>query len=261
MTSLMEYLALLAECVKYLAVSNGSKFLIAIVVGLALGVAGYWICSASSKLWNRSYHLRVGHHAMCAFAAFVTVLFTLVYVSADYMGEVAKAEIHGWQDQVSEDSDFQHELFVRAFDGVSKSGIEDMTGVGNPRVDSSVTIPINKWESRILVARIYSEGALQNFADRHPYLDSSLDPGTSVPEDEIKQDLVNFFKGDPTAKMYPTERAVIIATSYLQSLAEEQLPGIESYTRRITLALFVVVQLFVFAMISLAAHRSLTATV
>ena len=261
MTSLMEYLGLLAECMRFLAVSNGAKFAIALLVGIAVGALGYWLSSASTQFWNRSHHLRTGHHVICAIAAFVTVIFTLVYVSSDYIGEVAKRTIHDWQDQAMADSDWQHELFIRAYDAVSKSGLEDMTGVSNPRVDPASTVPINKWETRMLVAQVYSQGALQDFARSHPFLNSALQSGTQVPEDEIKDDLVNFFKGDPGSKTYPTQRAVTIATGYLESQAQDQLPAIQNYTQRVTLALFVVVQLLVFTIISLAAHRSLSATV
>lgn len=261
MKSLTEYIQLLAACAQYLAASNGFKFMLATVFGLALGALGYWLSSLSSRLWNRSFHLRGKHHIVFTLAAFITLIFSVVYFAVDFMEPVARREIQGWRVALMDDVDWRRDVFIRAYDALSKSKLEDLSGVGNPRIDPNVILPLRRWETKMLVAKTYSQGALQNFEQRHPFLDSALQPGEQAPEEGIKEDLLNFFKNEANAKTYPAERAIILASSYLESQARSELPNIENYTRRITLALFILVQLIVFAVISIAAYRSLTATV
>lgn len=261
MKSLAEFLQLACQCVQYLLATNGFKFALALVFGLVLGAIGYWVASAFSKLWNRSFHLRGSHHVLCGLAVFLTVLFSLLYVAVDSMESVASREIQLWKNQAIEDGNLGHELFIRAYDAIKKAGLEDMSGVPDPRIEPGVTIPINKWETKQQFAIVLTEGSLQDFQKKHPYLTSALQIDTRLPEELIKVDLLDYFKNNSNAKTYPTQRAVTLAASHLSSQVQTQIPGIESYTRRVTLALFLILQACVVALISRAAYRSLTTTV
>jgi len=262
MKSLTEYIELLAECVQYLAGSNGFKLLLAIVFGFGLGILGYWLSSLSSRLWHRSYHLRGTHHIICGVAALITLIFAVVYVAVDFMEPVAKHQVQNWRSQVLGDSEWSRAVFVRAFEAVKKSGLEDMGGSGNPLIDPNIsTIPINKWDSKKLVAQVFSESSLENFQRQHSFLDAALHPGTAISEREIADDVLDYFKKDPNAKSYPLSRAIDLAAARLESQAQVELPNIENYTKRVTIALFFILQLLVFSFISMAAYRSLTATV
>ena len=261
MKSLAEVLQLAVHCVQYLLTTNGFKFALSLVFGLLLGALGYWAASAFSRLWNRSFHLRGIHHLLCASALLLTVLFSMVYVGVDAMESVASREIQRWKNQAVEDGNLGHELFIRAYDGVRKAGLEDMAGVGAPRIQPDVSIPISKWDTKQQIAIIYTEGSLQDFQKRHPYLASALQIDTRVSENSIKADLLEYFKNDNNAKAYPVSRAVTLAAGHLSSQVQTQIPAIENYTRRVLLALFLILEACVIGLISRAAYRSLTTTV
>ena len=262
MKSLIEYVELLVGCVRYLAVSNGLKLLLAIVFGLALGMIGYWLSSLSSRLWNRSYHLRSVHHIICSVAAIITLIFAVLYVAVDFMQPVAKHKIQNWRSQLLDDKDWSRAIFIKAYEAVKKSGLEDISEIGNPLIDPNIsTIPINKWDSKKLVARVFSESSIENFERQHSFLNAALHPEMAVSEREIAEDVLDYFKKDPNAKSYPLNRAIDLAAARLENQAQLELPHIENYTKRVTIALFFISQLLVFAIISISSHRSLTATV
>lgn len=261
MKSLAEFLQLAVQCVQYLLTTNGFKFALSLVFGLLLGALGYWAASAFSRLWNRSFHLRGIHHLLCASALLLTVLFSMVYVGVDAMESVAKREIQIWEHQANEDGNLGRELFIRAYDAVRKAGLEDMAGVEDPRIRQGAIIPIRVWDTKKQIGIIYTEGALQDFQKRHPYLASALQIDTRLSEESVTADLLDYFKKETNAKTYPLSRAVALAASHLSSQVQTQIPAIENYTRRVLLALFLILEACVIGVISRAAYRSLTTTV
>ncbi len=99
------------------------------------------------------------------------------------------------------------------------------------------------------------DSALTRFRKDRPYLTGILNPTAEIPEELMNISLVSWFRDHP-GQPYPLEEGVVVVTSMLEEGATQQTETVAAYTRRLSLALFIISQLIVFAAIAFFANRS-----
>jgi hypothetical protein len=82
---------------------------------------------------------------------------------------------------------------------------------------------------------------------------SILSTATEVPKDRIDISMLSWFKDHP-GESYPLEEGVNVAVGMLQDGAKGQVDAVASYTRRMTVALFIISQMLLFGVIAFFAH-------
>src|ERR1017187_5207755 len=77
-----------------------------LVKALLLAAFTWWLCGFSMWLWNRRFQLRLLHHAVCAFAAGVTLISTFLFQCLGEIKHNALRDLKHWQDNYLSDRAF-----------------------------------------------------------------------------------------------------------------------------------------------------------
>jgi hypothetical protein len=237
------------------------RFPIALVLG-ALLAGVFWLLAAySARLWNRRFYLNMGLQLLCGLAAILTLLYTLTFASSDSLVSAIDNTLLKWETTAKNDGEWKHEAFCRAWDEVAAAGTEpDVTKSPSPRTDPSINLlSMNNPQSKIIVARSHANSANEQFRAQNPYLSSILKPPGSVPDAMLEADLIEWFTSNPGTS-YPLERGVNVLVTILKNQAKSQMSEVITYTKRLSLGLFLVTQLVVFILISFLAYRSISPT-
>lgn len=232
-------------------------FPISLVLGAIAGI-GFWMIAAySARLWNKRFYLKPGLQVLCGIAAILSVVYALTFASSKNTEEAVRNRLAVWQEKAVNDQSWQDEAFKDAWDAVAKSGLEDgVTLSPSPRTDPNInTLPMSHPATKNTVANAYAHSALNQFKTENPYLASILSPPGDIPGDILKQDILEWFTGHP-GQSYPAPRGVQVVVRMLQDLAGKQIEPVAAYTKRLSLALFVITQILVFAAIGWFAYRS-----
>lgn len=237
------------------------RFPIAMVLGAVLACL-FWILAAySARLWNRRFYLNIGLQILCGVTAVLTLIYTLTFVSSDSIKSAVREKLTRWESKAKNDAEWQNEAFKRAYDEVARTGSEPTVKKSpTPRTDPSITsLPMTTPQSKMVVARSHAFSALEYFESECPYLSSILKAPGSVPDEILEADLVDWFTKNPGTS-YPQERGVSVLLRILTNEAEKQIEPVVRYTKRLSLGLFLVTQLFVLILIAILAYRSIRPT-
>jgi hypothetical protein len=232
-------------------------FPISVAIGAVAGIV-FWILAAySARLWNKRYYLKPGLQALCAIAAVLSVLCALTFASSNNIAQAVKSRLSVWSESVVMESEWQDEAFKDAWDEVAKAGIEDgVTLSPSPRTDTSInTLPTNNPGTKNIVAKVYAHAALIQFRKQNPYLATVISPPGEIPSEILTQDILAWFTANP-GQSYPAPRGVQVVVRMLEDLSGKQVEPVAAYTRRLSLALFIITQAIVFLLIGWFAHRS-----
>ena len=260
MTSFVDFVDLLGTSVQYTLKSQGARFWLGVGGGAVLGGIGWAVGSSSGRLWNRRFHTKPLHHVLLCAAALLTVVFAVVFCSADYMVSAANDRVAKWSATLKNNRGWSSETFALAWERVKRAGTEDFSGRPNPRDNPDTTIPISQAESKKIVASVYADAAMRNFQRENSFIGSFVHPNLEVPEAALSEDVYDFFRSNPDSKSYPVDRGIDLVVTLLKRDIETQIPAIAQYSERMVIILFFAVQLMVFLLVAIVAYRSLTAT-
>jgi len=262
MTIIQETIAFLFACITYMWADGIPSFCLTLLIAFVLAAFCWWACSKFTLLWNNHFKPKLGHHFLCALAAICTAIFVLIFSSLKYTKDVAELSIDAWNIQILEDEGWKSDTFEMAYDTVfdlqDEEGIqlENFSNTSHPSLGLPSTIPINKQESRLAVAKVFADSAVENFADNRPLLSKFLWGDNSPSEDVILTDVNRFFEQNP-GKSYSRESAVIIAVDETKKTLNEQAPQLVSIGRIVIVVFFVLFQLLPFSSIAWAAYKDI----
>jgi hypothetical protein len=253
----IELLELWWACLTAAMKDRSLAFPISLVIGFIIGALFWWLAVQSAKLWNRRFHMKVSLQVLCGITALFAVIFTVTFASSKNLEDAIKLRLQAWKEKALADPEWQHESFCDAWDAVAKLGHEaDVRLSPSPRTDKSLNIiSMGHAESRAAVSRTFATNALRRFETDHPYMASILATATEVPKDRIDISMLSWFKDNP-GQPYPLEEGVNVAVGMLQDGAKGQVEEVASYTRRMSIALFIISQVLLFGVIAFFAHRA-----
>lgn len=255
MTAAFDFSALVGGCVRTLIALNTHGFWLTGCLGLFLAAVGWWLCARHAHLWNRAYHLRPGHHVLCAMAALLTLIFTVVFASLAYTENAARSVITAWEQAVNADAGWQSTTFARAYDAVRALGLENFANYPVP-ADGGSIIPLTRPESQLKAAGFYADAAAEHFRGAHPFLSLIVRAQPEVPTQAVNDDVTAFFRTH-RERSYPAPQAVALAAGQLERGLTEQASRVVPLSRVAVGVLFLFAQAIPFGLIGWTAYRDL----
>ena len=247
-----DFFDIIFSCIAFL---SKSEFIVAIIVAFVLGVLCWVACSYYTKLWHKRFHVRAQHHLLCAIAAIFTVIFTIQYRAVGDLEYIVDYLIDDWHDYISDDNDFAFETYELAFYTLKDEYPAAFRGVAEPGRSES-RIPFANDDMIVLCVEIYVDEARDNFSTHHPFLNLMLKARPGISQQEIEEDIDEFFRRNP-GESYPLNRAIDIAAEHIQENLLLQSPKTVWKTRLILVLLFLIVQLIPFGTIGYLANKDL----
>jgi len=251
-TMVRDFFEILSQCI---ASVNSGVFFRVVLLALMLGTLCWVGCSYSSRLWHKRFHVKVKHHVLCAIAAVLTVVFTVLFCAVGNLKFIVNDMIDQWSEKLLENDEWHSQTYTKAFYAVKELYPDEFSGVPQPGTANSY-IPFNNEEMKQICVKMYVIEACNNFSTRHPFLDKILKARPGISKEDIINDIREYFKIN-TNGIYPLCRAVVIATEHIREGLLKQSPKTVRKTRGILVALFLAVQMFPFGMIGYCAYKEL----
>jgi hypothetical protein len=253
----IEYIELWWACVSSAMKDHTLAFPISLVIGVLAGGLFWWLAAQSAKLWNQRYYLSIGLQSLCGIAALLAVVLAITFTSSRYMEAATKVRLSIWKQETVNDVEWKQEAFCDAWDAVAQAGQEaDVRVEPSPRTDPTLqSLSMGNPESKKAVIRTYVASALTKFATDSPYLHGILNPSAEIPEERLNYSLQSWFTDNPGTS-FPAEQGVGVVVTMLEDEAKDKVASVAAYTKRLSLALFVISQLLVFGVIAFVANRS-----
>ena len=249
---LKDFIEMVLHCVS--AISSGA-LLGVVLTALALGVLCWVACSYYTRLWHKRFYMRVKHHALCGMAALFTVLFTVTFYAVGHLRPIVDEIIDKWSEELLEDNDFSSNTYKTAFYEIKGLSPKDFEGVPEPGKAGSY-IPFRNAIIQQTCVEIFIAEACNDFSTLHPFLDKMLSALPGLSEEEVNNDITDYFR-QHTGEMYPLNRAIEISARYIREELLEQSPQTVKKTRWILILLFLVVQMIPFGTIGYFAYKDL----
>ena len=247
-----DFIEIMGKCVE--TISSGTLY--SVLLGALLLGALCWLgCSRYTRLWHRRFHVRPQHHLLCALAAALTLLFAVLFYAIGNLQFIADEMIDEWSETLVEDDEWNTETYELAFYTVMEMNPSAFVGVPKPRSSGSY-IPTITSAMQQRCTEVYVEEACSAFSTRHPFLDKMLSARPGVSEDEILDDMQDYFRRHQ-GERYPLNRAVTIATDHIREGLLLQSPKTVWKTRLLLVFLFFAVQLIPFGAITYCANEDL----
>jgi hypothetical protein len=253
----IEYLELWWACVASSMKDNSLAFPISLVLGAIAGGLFWWLAAQSARLWNQRYTLNLGVQVLCGVAAMLAVILAITFTSSRHMEAAAKVRLNIWKQETENNQEWKNDAFCEAWDAVARTGQEaDVRVEPSPRTDPTLqSLSMGHPESKKAVIRTYVASALKKFAKESPYLHGIINPSPEIPEERLNFSLQSWFTDHPGTP-FPAEQGVAVVVTILEEEAKGKIEAVASYTKRLSLALFVITQLIVFGVIAFVANRS-----
>jgi len=250
---IFDLLSLLTGSVAIFSVRNPAGFRLAVLIGLVLAILCWFVCHVYARLWNRRFHAKAIHHALCALAALITLSFSVLYPALVYIREAGEASILSWQASINRDGQWAESTFRSAYQAVRKLGIENFAGVPPPGSAQS-WIPTSHDQSRQAAAAIYASSACDHFAHHRPFLSKIVWARPGIPAEVVFADVRHWHRTNPN---YPPERAIGLAVAQIRAGLVVQVPRIVAAARILTIVLFLLAQAVPFGLVGWAAYRDI----
>src|SRR5262245_4219637 len=120
MNTLTDLIELSLRCLHESAAGSRTGLLGIVGCGPGVGVFSWMLCGATMRLWNRSFHLKIGHHAVCAAAGIFTVLLAALLLGCGFFQSAAQSAIRAWRERLANDTAWHQAIFVDLFEQVRK---------------------------------------------------------------------------------------------------------------------------------------------
>jgi len=237
------------------SIMSSGEFFTAVLLAIALGALCWVACSYYTRLWNKRFHVRFQHHLLCAFAAILTVIFTVQFRAVGNLELIVDDIIEYWHEKLIDNNDFHAQTYEHAFYTLKDMNPSAFKGVPEPGSRNSY-IPFANNDMIQMCVETYVEEACANFSTRNPFLDMMLKAQPGISEDNIIADISEYFRTNP-GTAYPLRRAIQIAAEHIRESLFKQSPETVWKTRLILVFLFLVVQMIPFGAITYFAYKDL----
>lgn len=258
----VELLELWWACLTAAMKDRSLAFPLSVLIGLVLGVLFWWLAALSARLWNRRFHMKPSLQILCGAGALLAVLFAMTFVSAGNLETSIISTARQWKDEVLSDGnqEWRRDSFYRAWDAVADTKSEPtVTRSNNPRINGEdKLLSMGQADAKQAVVRVYVDASRENFQAAHPYLNAILfaDKNNDVPKERMDASIVAWFKEKKDGQPYPISIATALLADHIVEVAKAEAPAAADYTRRVSIALFLITQLLIFIVIGFVAHRS-----
>ncbi len=229
--------------------SARNEFFIACAVGTVLAGLSWWLTHYLALKFNRQFSYRPQHYFFCGSAAMLTFWCTLLFFAFRFTGDVAERIVTTWESTLEVNVEWREDTFRKAYEAVydlqnaAGEQLEDFTGRPHPDSDQDVIIPAAHEESRLLIAQVYAEEAVQNFTENHPLLSKILWVYAEESSTAIYEDIKQFFSATGGGeKVYPLMEAVRLAKRLLRQSMIGQIPRIMLISRIVLVFVFILAQ-------------------
>ncbi|MCI5148856.1 MAG: hypothetical protein D3916_05610 [Candidatus Electrothrix sp. MAN1_4] len=253
---LSEFFRLITGLLFQLWHSARNEFFIAFAVGIVLAVLFGWLTYYVALNFNRRYFSKPQRYVFCGTAGIITLCCTLLFFAFRFTGDVAERIVTSWEAALEVDTEWSDETFRKAYEAVYElrdatgNQLEDFTGRPHPDSGQKVPIPVAHEQSRLLVAQIYAEEAVQNFTENHPHLSKILWVYAEESSTAIYEDIKQFFNATGEGEdVYPLMEAVRLAKRLLRKSMVIQLPKIMLISRSVLVLMFLLIQALLFSLL------------
>ena len=250
---ILDLLSLLGGAVVVFFAKNPKGFELALAVGLLLAGLCWYGCYTYSRLWNRRFHVKPVHHVLCAVAALITLLFSILYPALGYVREAGEVSITLWETTIRRDGVWAATTFRNAYAAVKRLGLEDFRAVPQPGIPGS-WIPTTNDRSRQAAASAYASSACIHFARSRPFLSKVVWARPGIPADVVFEDVHRWHQRNPN---YPPERAIGLAVEQIHAGLIAQVPRLVTISRMLAVILFFLAQAVPFGLVGWAAYRDI----
>ncbi len=257
MEILAEFYKLALKCLALLRIDDPTLLVGAVLAGVTIGGLLWFGCHAWSHLWNKSFALKPLHHLLAAVVLILATVYAVSYVSLKYTSRIVEAEIQAWQEAISLDNDLKTELCGELYDQISAKGLEDMSRIPDPRSLPPGTMWLFTYkhdETKVIVAQVYTEGALHHFQKNHPLISKLL--SADVAPELVVNDINVKTKNSPESVYRLSDASLLIATVMAQTL-QTQVWRVVMAVRLILLAVFLLWLLIPLTLIAIAAYKDI----
>lgn len=229
------------------------------VLGGALILSGlcWWMCSIYSHLWNKNFRVSIIHHLMCAFAAFITFIAAVVFVSLKHANTAAGFSVEAWRTELEMDKKWADSTYATAYARVKALGIEDFSNFPPPSPLAESAIPLTNERSQLECALTFASSAAHNFNQRRPYLSSIASAKFDIPRDVLRNDIRHYFAA--IGLHYPASRGTTLVGNEIRQQLRTKLPRVVKVLRIQLFVVFLFCQMIPFGLVGWAAYRDLKA--
>jgi hypothetical protein len=248
-------LQILGLCVTQLVQTQPVLFGSTLLAGVILAALCWWGATHYSRLFNLTFQITRLHQVLCAFAALLTLVFCVLFVSLKFTRQIAQQAIEEWTQKVS-DGGWQENVNIKLYYATKATGAEDFSKYPPPVKGTRFTIPASAPSSRHLVASVPANEALHLFRTSNPYLSHVLSLPARMPDGPTFNDANAFFAQFPNVA-YPLDRAFRLTESAIKGRLDPETPKAVLYARLILTGFFLLAQAIPFLWIGFAAYRDL----
>jgi hypothetical protein len=251
MNSIIDVLYIAFSGLDKLSLNN---FYLTIIGGLIFSIVVGLTCHFFYKLWNKSYVTTFTHKLMSVFSSILSFFFIICYVGFTFLEEVAMTKILIWKEEIIKDQNFIQKTFIKAYDNVKELEIEDFSNTLSPNQGGN-QFPTSKRESKLKAGETYYEESINNFQDKHGFLNAILSVKSNNTPEQIQKNMDDYFsKGNQT---YDIIDGIEIAANNLKSSLIQQAPRVVKISRILLVLLFFIIQIIPFGIISYSAYKDL----
>lgn len=253
-TAFQDFLSLALGCLVWNFAFDRKAFVIGLLLGVLLG-GGFWLlCGLSTRLWNRHYHLRASHHALCACAAVSAAFLAVLFAGVRDVDQVAKLSVKAWRLQLElESAAGSRELLLqRAREGLRALGLEDSALAFSP---AGVNTSLAGSPSLQAIVQVYATEAARSFEYHRPFLSRILWARREIPSEWAAQSVRRLRSVDSATTV--SASAFDLAADWIQADLEKQVPRVVTFTRVLLIFLFVLIELIPFGLAGYGAYKDL----
>jgi hypothetical protein len=239
----------------------------ALVKALVLAAFTWWLCGCSMWLWNRRFQLRLLHHAVCAFAAGVTLISMFLFECLGEIKHNALRDLKRWQGNYLSDRAFDWITFVQVSESLQQlyrqngwewNAHEYLDPPRDPPADpSKYRVPLDRPEARDLSLRLYCERTVQHLNSQEPVLAAILWKGSQIPREALQKDLADFRRDDSRGIYNYATGSLRIAGNVCLKKLEGEVSRQVLVLRVALIGLFLSVQLVAFGFAGHSAYSDL----
>ena len=251
MNPFRDALSILIESARLLGKTSPAMLALVMLGAIILAGLAWWGAVNYTKLWNLRFTPNALHHAMCAFAAAFTLIFTIGFASLGFAKQVATRRIDAWNAAVVKDDPLITRSAKKAFYAVQKAGVETMDPATHYVTENGARYPAVHDETRRMVAQIYLDAAIADLRSKNPYLLKAIWKRTGIPYERVLEDR------NRTSGNFKIERYFLLAGEELKKELAPQAPKVVGSARRWLVLLFLFAQAIPFSLIGWAAYRDL----
>lgn len=234
---------------------------------MLLAVFAWWLCGFSMWLWNRRFHMRLGHHLLCAITAIVTCSACFVFQCLGQVESHALEDLHHWRESYLSDGQFGWNTFLLAHDKLRELYRENGWAWDSrkypepprtpPEDSGKYILPGDRQEGNAACLKIYCDRCITNLTASQPILSRILWQGEQIDINPLRNDLADFQQNNPGGIYDFTAGSLKIAGNLCLAQLDQEVPRLVWHFRLALIALFLLTQIFAFGLAGYSAYSDL----